>query len=90
MIFIAKFCGVPYVNSYSPDNGFSVSEISLRERSSITSAGLVKFWTPPPVSARSAQVLTPHPPSFAAVILEQEVSCLTTYTTRFKLSKYAF
>ena len=34
---------------------------------------------PPPESARSA-----------VVILEQKVSCLMTYTTRFRLSKYAF
>ena len=31
----------------------------IRERSSITSAGFPKFGPPPPVSARSAQVLTP-------------------------------
>ena len=31
-----------------------------------------------------------YPPWFADVILEQKVSCLMTYTTRFRLSKYAF
>ena len=33
---------------------FSPRNLTLRERSSITSAGIPKFWTPPTVSARSA------------------------------------
>ena len=43
---------------------------------------------PPCVSIISA-ILDP-PRKFADVIAEQKVSCLMSYTTRFKSSKYAF
>ena len=33
----------------------------IRERSSITSSGFPKSWTPPPVSSRSSKALTHHP-----------------------------
>ena len=58
--------------------------------------GLFKFYIdkfslifePPCVSIISA-ILDP-PPKFADVIPEQKVSCLMSYTARFKSSKHAF
>ena len=42
------------------------------------------FLPPLPSSAMSEQAMTPHPPSFADVLLERKVSCLMTYATYFK------
>ena len=39
---------------------------------------------------RFSQIFDPHPPKFADVMFEQKVGYSMTYTTRFRLSKYAF